>query len=274
MTLERFKLDLNPNESLKPKNKMNPLFANKVALITGGSSGIGRATALLFASHGARIVIADIATEGGEETVEMVKKHGVEAFFVKTDVSDATQVENMVNATVEKFGRLDIAINNAGTGGTWGRTAEHPLDAYRKVIAINQDSVFYGMHFQIKQMLKQGEGAIVNVASVAGLRALPNANAYVASKHAVVGLTKTAAIEYATKNIRINAVAPVFTITPMVEQIFQFGGEYEEKLRNTIPMRRYGKPEEIADAILWLCSPQSAFVTGLTLPIDGGMMAS
>ncbi len=249
------------------------LFENKVALVTGASSGIGRETSLAFAKEGAKVVVSDINTKGGEETVELIKKAGGEAKFIKNDVSDANEVKKMIEETVKLYGSLDIAINNAGIGGAWGRLADYDIEEYQKVIDVNVSGVFYCLKYEIQQMLKQGGGAIVNISSIAGLKGLQNSGPYSASKHAVLGLTKTAALEYATKNIRVNAIAPVFTLTPLFEQIFKINAEYEEKLKNNVPMKRYGSVQDIANGILWLCSDQAGFITGHTMPIDGGMTA-
>ncbi len=242
-------------------------FNNKIVLITGAGSGIGRGTALAFAREGATVVVSDINEAGGHETVEMI---GETAFFIKADVSDPEQVENLIRQIVLKYNRLDVAINNAGVGGVMGKMHEMPLHHYKKVMNINLDGVFYCLQHELRQMLAQGSGCIVNVASVAGLRPLPNSAAYSASKHAVVGLTKTAALEYARKNIRINAVCPVFTHSAMVQGMFDVAPELEQKLLKAIPMGRYGQPEDVAQAILWLCSDENNFLTGHALPIDGG----
>ncbi len=242
-------------------------FNNKIVLITGAGSGIGRGTALAFAREGATVVVSDINEAGGHQTVEMI---GANAVFIKADVSDPEQVESLIQQIVLKYNRLDIAINNAGVGGVMGKMHEMPLHHYKKVMNINLDGVFYCLQHELRQMLAQGSGCIVNVASVAGLRPLPNSAAYSASKHAVVGLTKTAALEYARKNIRINAVCPVFTHSAMVQGMFDVAPELEQKLLKAIPMGRYGQPEDVAQAILWLCSDENNFLTGHALPIDGG----
>lgn len=245
-------------------------FKDKNILITGSGSGLGRAAALAFANEGATIIVSDFNEISGQETVEMIGKN---AFFIACDVSVAEQVENLFHQIIEKIGRLDIAINNAGVGGTMGRMADMPLKEYHKVINVNLNGVFYCMQHELNIMTKQGHGCIVNVASVAGLRALPNSAAYSASKHAVVGLTKTAALEYARKNIRINAICPVFTHSAMVQSMFDAAPELEQKLVKTIPMGRYGQPSDVAQGILWLCSDENNFLTGHALPIDGGSAA-
>lgn len=252
---------------------MAKLFEDKIALITGAASGIGRATARAFADEGARVIVLDVSTEAGHETVQLVEEDGGEAAFIKADVSQAEEVETAIQTIIETYGRLDIGINNAGIAGPWTRVADLSFDDWDQVLAINLNGVFYCMHYEIKQMLQQGAGVIVNTASVAGLRGLANASAYSASKHAVVGLTKAAALEYARQGIRVNAVCPVFTRTPLFEEMFELNPNYEEKLKRNIPMRRYGTPENIADAIVWLCSDAASFVTGQAVPLDGGMTA-
>jgi NAD(P)-dependent dehydrogenase (short-subunit alcohol dehydrogenase family) len=249
-------------------------FTDQVVLITGAGSGIGREAALSFAREGALIIVSDIQEEGGNETVRMIAQEGGKASFLLCDVADPTQVGELIKQTVKLHGKLDIALNNAGIAGNIAKTADVPAEEYHKIIAINLGGVFFGMQHQIRQMLIQGSGRIVNVASVAGLRALPNSPVYTATKHAVVGLTKAAAMEYARKNIRINAICPVFTRSGMVDQMFALAPDYEQKLVKNIPLGRYGEPADIAQAILWLCDPANSFVTGMALPLDGGMMAS
>lgn len=252
---------------------MTKQFNNKVALITGAASGIGRSTALAFAQKGAQVIVSDVAVEGGEETVQLIQDAGGDAHFVRADVSAIDDVTALVQTAVDRYGRLDIGINNAGVGSSWQRLADYELEEWHRVMAINLNGVFFCMRQELKQMLQQGSGTIVNVASIAGLRGLANSSAYTASKHGVVGLTKAAALEYATQNIRINAVCPVFTRTPLFEALFDVNPTYEERIKKNIPMRRYGKPEEIAQAILWLCSDGAEFMTGHALPLDGGTMA-
>jgi NAD(P)-dependent dehydrogenase (short-subunit alcohol dehydrogenase family) len=250
-------------------------FTHQVVLITGGGSGIGRAAALSFAREGAQVVVADINEASGQETIALIEVEAGRAAFIQCDVAEPAQIANLIHRIVQQYKRLDMAINNAGIGGNLAKTAEVPMEEYRSIMAINLDGVFFGMQHQIRQMLKQESGGrIVNVASVAGLRALPNSAVYTATKHAVVGLTKAAAMEYARKNIRINAICPVFTRSALVDKIFALAPDYEQKLVKNIPLGRYGEPEDIAQAILWLCDPANSFVTGLALPLDGGLMAS
>ena len=250
-------------------------FKDKIVLITGAASGIGRAAALAFAKAGGTIVVSDINVEGGMETVSQIKATGRKALFIKTNVADFASVEKLMQQIVEQFGRLDIAINNAGIAGVNARTIDMPLDSWDKVMAINASGVFYCMKTQIPIMLKQGGGAIVNTASIAGLKGLPNSLAYVASKHAVVGMTKTAAMEYARNNIRINAICPVFTISPLFdpEAIEKVAKGIPDKLKANIPMKRFAQAEEQVAAMMWLCSDGASFVTGLALPVDGGLTA-
>lgn len=247
-------------------------FQEKVVMITGAGSGIGKATALLYAQEGAQVVVSDINSKSGAETVKQIIDAGGKAVFVAANVAKLDEVENLIVQTVQQFGKLDIAINNAGIGDmNQKKTAEHPIDAWDKIIAVNQTGVFYCMKAALHQMMKQGSGNIVNISSIAGLKGFPNNLAYVASKHAVVGMTKTAAMEYARYNIRVNAVCPVFTITNLFRP--EFFGDKAEKLKNNIPMKRYGKVEEIAEAIVWLTTDKSSFVTGHVMPVDGGSTA-
>jgi len=250
-------------------------FKGKVVLITGAGSGIGRATAVVFAKEGAQVIVSDINVKRGKETVSLVKEKQGSATFIKTDVADYADMVNLHNSIITTFGSLDIAVNNAGVAPLPVASVDTTVQEWDRVMAINTSSVFYGMKLQIAQMLKQGEGVIVNTASVAGLRGLPKNIAYTASKHAVVGMTKTAAMEYGKKNIRINAVCPAFTVTalfdPAVMDLVSAG--LSDKLKKSIPMQRFGSSEEIAESILWLCSKKASFVHGLALPIDGGLTA-
>lgn len=253
---------------------MPALLVDKVALVTGAGSGIGRATALAFSREGAKVVVADVTVEGGEETVSLVKKAGGEAIFVKTDVSKVAEVEALVNKTVSTYGRLDCAHNNAGIGGRMVPIIEDTEQNWDRVIAINLTGVWYCLKYEIPQMLKQGGGAIVNTASVAGLAGARRGGTYVASKHGVVGLTKTAALEYAKAGIRVNAVCPGPIDTPL----FRGGVDkplprFAEKMLQAQPGGRLGQPEEIAESVVWLCSDAASFVTGHAMTVDGGYMA-
>lgn len=252
------------------------LFKNKVVVITGGGSGIGKVSAIKFAEEGAKVVVSDVNENDGEAVVASIQASGGIASFVKADVSKYEEVEHLIQTTIDTFGGLDIGLNNAGIGGNITlKTADADVSDFDRVMAVNTSGVFYCMKLQLQHMQQQKSGAIVNIASIAGLRGLPNNLAYVASKHAVVGMTKTAAMEYAKHGIRINAVCPAFTKTQLFnpELYEQFAPGIADKLMKTIPMRRFGEASEIADAILWICSERSSFVTGLALPVDGGLTA-
>jgi len=252
--------------------------SGKVALITGAGSGIGRATAILFGREGAKVAIADYHRDGGEQSVRMIKDAGGEALFIEANVAVPRQVEAMVARTVEAYGRLDCAFNNAGIEGESGHgrqinIADCSEENWANIIAINLTGVFLCMKFEIPQMLKNGGGSIVNTASAAGLIGLPGGTAYVASKHGVAGLTKSAALEYAKSGIRINAVCPGFIRTAMVERVIDSGSISEEAMIAAEPIGRIGKPEEIAKTVLFLCSDDASYVTGLPMPVDGGYVA-
>ena len=252
---------------------MDRPFENQVALVTGGSSGIGRATALAFAAQGARVVVASRRAEESEETVRMIRSAGGRAIFVATDVTQAAQVQALVARTVAEYGALNYAFNNAGIeGSTFVATADYSEEAWDSVIAINLKGVFLSMKYELPHILAS-QGAIVNMASVAGLRGSRFGSAYVASKHAVVGLTKAAAIEYADKGVRINAVAPAVIVTPMAERAFFQDPVVKARVMAMHPQGRLGQPEEVAQAVIWLCSKGASFTTGHTLPVDGGLMA-
>jgi NAD(P)-dependent dehydrogenase (short-subunit alcohol dehydrogenase family) len=247
---------------------------NKVALVTGASSGIGRASAMAFAREGAKVVVADVVVEGGEETVRIIQDSGGEAIFVRTDVSAAHEVEALVNRTVETYGRLDCAHNNAGIEGAVATTHEYLEDAWDAVMGINLKGVWLCMRYEIPQMLRQGGGAIVNTASVAGLIGVRGQPAYVASKHGVNGLTKVAALENARSGIRVNSVCPGAIRTPMIERFVALSPDFdEEKMVEMEPVGRMGTPEEIAAAVVWLSSDAASFVTGHNMTVDGGWMA-
>ena len=245
----------------------------KAALVTGGSSGIGRATALCFAREGAKVVVADVDEKGGEKTVGMIHDDGGQSVFVRADMSRASEVEAMVKMAVETYGRLDYAYNNAGIAGVNELTHEYPEKDWDKVIRINLKAVWLCMKYEIPQMLKQGYGAIVNTSSTAGLVGLVGGSAYNASKHGVAGLTKTAAIEYARSGIRVNAVCPGFINTPLVRPDFDSGAMNEAEETAKHPIGRIGEPEEVAEAVVWLCSDGASFVTGHTMLVDGGYVA-
>jgi NAD(P)-dependent dehydrogenase (short-subunit alcohol dehydrogenase family) len=253
---------------------MSGQFDSKVALVTGASLGIGRACALAFAREGAKVVIADVLIDAGEETVHLIKEAKGEAFFFKCDVSKSTDVEALVTTAVGTYGRLDYACNNAGIEGTQALTADYPEEIWNRVIAINLKGVWLCTKYEIPQMLKQGGGAIVNMASILGMVGFANASAYVAAKHGVIGLTKTAAIEYATQGIRVNAVCPGFIYTPMLERAgMKEGTELYTMVANLHPLKRMGTPAEVAEVVIWLCSDAASFVTGHAMLVDGGYVA-
>ncbi len=251
---------------------MNKILKDRVALVTGGGSGIGRSTALAFAEEGAKVVVADVMVEGGEETVKMIKEAGGEAMFVKTDVSKAKEVEALVQKAVDEYSRLDCAFNNAGIEGEISSLQEQSEENWDRVISINLKGVWLCMKYEIPQMLKQGSGAIVNTSSIAGLTG-QGTIAYGASKHGVVGMTKVAALENATTGIRVNAVCPAAIHTSMVEKVMSSDPSIKAYIENMQPMGRVGQPEEVSQAVVWLCSDAASFTTGHALPIDGGLMA-
>jgi len=245
-------------------------FAGKVALVTGGNAGIGKATALAFAREGAKVVIAARRKPLGEETVRTILEEGGEAVFIRTDVSVPAEVEGLIRKAVERYGRLDLAFNNAGVAGPMNRLAKQTLETWDLVINTNLKGVWLCMKYEIAQMLQQGGGVIVNTASTAGISGSPGAAIYSASKHGVLGLTKSAAADYATRNIRINAVCPGPILTPMLEEGFAQRPPMRDAYLATIPMGRFGTPEEIAGAVLWLCSDEASFMTGYSVTIGGG----
>jgi NAD(P)-dependent dehydrogenase (short-subunit alcohol dehydrogenase family) len=246
---------------------------SKVALVTGGSSGIGRATALTFAREGAKVVVADMQPDGGHQTVHMIQESGGEATFVPVDVTKAADVEAMIAKAVQTYGRLDCAYNNAGVGSrARAPLADYPEEDWHRIIAINLTGVWLCMKYEIPQMLQQGGGAIVNTASIAGLVGLSETSAYVASKHGVVGITRTAALEYARQGIRVNCVCPGYIRTPMTAQSMSDPDRLAQMIARE-PIGRVGNPEEVAAAVMWLCSDAASFVTGHTMTVDGGYMA-
>lgn len=246
-------------------------FTGQVALVTGGGSGIGRATALAFARAGARVVVADLDPEGGEETVSLITGLQEEAIFTRTDVSRAPDVEEMVRQTVERFGRLDCAHNNAGVMAGGIPLEEYTTELWDSIIAVNLTGTWLCMKHEITQMRSQRRGAIVNTSSVLGLRGFAGAAAYAASKHGIIGLTRVAAREGASAGIRVNAVCPSWIRTPPVELALAFDPGREEQLTAAEPLERLGTPEEVAAAVVWLCSDAASFITGHSLVIDGGL---
>ncbi len=246
----------------------------KVALVTGGGSGIGRASALAYAKEGARVVVADVNVERGQDTVRAIESAGGQALFVRADVSKRADVEAMINTTVESYGQLDCAFNNAGIEGAVGTPiADYPEDSWDKVMDINLKGVWLCMKYELAQMLKQGSGTIVNTASVAGLVGGPFGSAYYASKHGVVGLTKAGAIEYGKSGIRVNAVCPGVIRTEMADRLINDNQQIESAVTSLHPLGRLGTPEEVAHMVVWLSSDDASFVTGQAMAVDGGFVA-
>lgn len=245
-------------------------FEGRVALITGGGSGLGRAAARLLAARGARVVVADVDEEGGAATVDECAAAGSEARFVRTDVTVEDDVAGAVAAAVEGWGRLDVAINNAGINGPAKPVADYTLEEWNRVLAVNLNGIFLGLRHEVPQMLAQGGGAIVNTSSGAGLVGFAALPAYVASKHAVLGLTKAAALAYVRQGIRINAVCPGSTRTPLLEGFMAQAPGMEEAMAAAAPIGRLARPEEIAEAMVWLCSDAASFVVGHAFSVDGG----
>lgn len=243
---------------------------NKVVIITGAGSGIGKATANHFANHGALVVVSDINVENAKNTVDEIVTNGGKATLIRANVAKFDEVEHLINETVKQFGKLDVIVNNAGIGPNLLKTHQSRLKDWDRVIAVNQTGVFYCMKVALNQFMEQGYGNIVNIASLAGLKASPNNISYSASKFAVVGMTKSAAMEYASKNIRINAVCPGYTESALLDLLINAKPEMDSILKSVIPMKRYGKAEEIADAVVWLASDNTQFITGQTITLDGG----
>ncbi len=244
---------------------------NKVAIITGGGSGIGRAISLLYASEGAKIVVSDIDEKGGIETVAQIEANDGQAVFVKADTSKPEDSRKAVEVAVETFGGLHIAVNNAGIGGPLGIIGEYPIDGWDKVISINLSGVFYGLRYQIPAILSSGGGSIVNIASILGKVGAKGSGAYVASKHGVIGLTEAAALEYADQNIRINSIGPGYILTPLLTS--SLDADAMKAIVGLHPMGRLGAAEEVAELALWLNSDKASFVTGGYYNVDGGYLA-
>jgi NAD(P)-dependent dehydrogenase (short-subunit alcohol dehydrogenase family) len=246
-------------------------LVDKVAIVTGGGSGIGQAIAILFAKEGAKVVVADIDDLGGQITVEKIIRLGAEAIYVHSNSMIARDNEILVEKTLKHFGKLDIACNNAGIGGSSHPTGDYPIEDWDKVISVNLSGVFYGMKYQIKAMLENGKGNIINMSSILGTVGFAQAGAYTAAKHGVLGLTKTAALEYGTKHIRINAICPGFIKTPLLDK--SLNEESLTYIASKHAMMRLGTSEEVAQLALWLASDDSSFVTGSEYLIDGGYTA-
>ncbi len=243
---------------------------NKTVIITGAASGIGKATAELFAKQGANVIVSDIQETEGNIVVKQINDAGGKASFFKTDVSKPDEMEALVDFAVKTYGKLDVAVNNAGIGGELNPIADMSIEGWQKVISINLNSVFYGMKYQVQAMLQNGGGNIVNISSILGSVGFAGSAGYAAAKHGVVGLTQTAALEYSAKNIRINAVGPGFIATPLLDALTE---EMKNQLVALHPIGRLGKSEEVAELIYWLASGKSSFVTGSYYPIDGGYLA-
>jgi NAD(P)-dependent dehydrogenase (short-subunit alcohol dehydrogenase family) len=252
---------------------MSMTFSGKVALVTGAAAGIGRATALAFAGQGLKVLVSDVDSDGGEGTVGLIRDAGGEAVFVRCDVTREAEVQQLISKAVEVFGRIDYAFNNAGIEIEKGKLAEGSEAEFDAIMGVNVKGVWLCMKYQLPVMLAQGSGAIVNTASIAGLGAAPKMSIYSASKHAVIGLTKSAAIEYARKNIRVNAVCPAVIDTDMFRRAHEADPRKAEFAATLHPVGRIGKVEEVASAVLYLCSDGAAFTTGHSLAVDGGVKA-
>lgn len=252
---------------------MTKSLEGKIALVTGAGSGIGQTTAVTFAREGAKVVAADINLADAEKTAHSIESAGGEAIAVKVDVSKSADVEAMVKAVVNEYGRLDCAFNNAGIGSRGQSTIDYTEEDFDRTIAINLKGVWLCMKYEIPQMLKQGSGAIVNTASIMGVVGIDNSSAYVAAKHGVVGLTKTAALEFARKGIRVNAVCPGVIETPMVLRYTDEHPEVKEKYISRTPLGRLGNPQEVAETVVWLCSDDASFIHGHPMVIDGAWTA-
>lgn len=248
-------------------------FVGRVVLVTGGGSGIGRATSLAFAKKGAKVIVAGRTREKIVETQEMIGNLGGEAIAIQADVSVNEQVKKMMQTIIDRFGRLDFACNAAGIGGKLGPTADMTEDDFDLTLAINLKGIWLCMKYQIRQMLKQGSGAIVNISSINGLGGTPNAAVYSASKSGVISLTQSAALEYAPSNIRINAVCPGAIRTPMLDRVFNETGITQSQYESQIPIKRIGDPNDIANSVTWLCSDEASYITGHVMVIDGGVAA-
>lgn len=248
-------------------------FEDGVALVTGAAAGIGRAIALGFAEHGARVVVSDVDDEGGEQTAAAIEDDGGEALYVHADVSSHDEVEELFETIDDRYGGLDYACNNAGIEGEMGPTGECSLDAWKQTLSVNLDGTFYCLKQELQRMVPNETGAIVNISSVAGFSGFPGMAPYVTSKHGIVGLTKTAALDYAETGVRVNTVCPGVIDTEMIDRATQGDAETRQQYIAMEPVGRMGEPEEVAESVLWLCSEKASFVTGETLAVDGGFLA-
>lgn len=249
---------------------MDKDLQGKTALVTGAASGIGKAIALLYGQHGANVMVSDMDEVQGQQVTEQVKAAGANARFYKADVGDPAQCQRLVQETISAFGSLDIACNNAGIGGEMNFTADYSLEGWQHVINVNLNSVFFCLKYELEVMLKQGAGAIVNMASILGQVGTPGSPGYVTAKHGMVGLTQTAALEYASQGIRINAVGPAYIDTPLLNQL---SAEVKQQLVSLHPIGRLGRAGEVAELVIWLSSDKASFVTGSYYPVDGGYLA-
>ena len=250
---------------------MDKDLLGKTALVTGAASGIGKAAALLYGQHGAHVMLSDVNEAQGQDVVDQINGAGGAAHFFKADVGDAIQCQHLIQATISAFGHLDIAFNNAGIGGELNLTADYSVEGWQKIINVNLNSVFYCLKYELEAMLKQNSsGSIVNMASILGQVGTAQSPGYVAAKHGIIGLTQTAAIEYAVKGIRINAVGPAYIDTPLLGVL---PNEVKEALVGLHPIGRLGRSEEVAELVVWLSSEKASFVTGSYYPIDGGYLA-